>query len=226
MPKKPVSYELIDSTVNASIFDMLNKLISNHHRRLTNAAIALAWHRGLKPDADGRLVLGKTKKCSDLDRELASFDFVIVLNRDFWLDTLTKNFQREALLDHELCHCEVTLDEDGEPKRDERDRVVYRTRKHDIEEFSDVVRRHGVWRHDLERFAFSLATGPRQGSLLDSAELRANAADLLPENSSISSITFGPGTPEAVTFTREDAQALRESNRKGKRQPPAAGAVA
>lgn len=57
------------------------------------------------------------------------------------------------MIDHELCHCEVALDANGETKLDEQGRTCYRIRKHDIEEFKDVVSRHGVYTRELEEFA-------------------------------------------------------------------------
>ena len=211
MSKKPVAYELIDPNVNSSVYDLLSVLIDQHHRRLTNAAIGLAWHRGLKPDVDGRITLGKVRKCSDLDRELAHFAFVIVLNRDFWLDTRTSNAQRRALLDHELCHCEVALDENQEPRRDARDRIVYRTRKHDIEEFSDIVRRHGIYRHEIESFAASLDVGRKQGKLFD---------EIVPRDSSITSISITDEDGSGIKITKDNVTPI--SRPKGKVKPPKA----
>lgn len=168
-PKKPkrVNYELIKPASQPEMHQMLNDLVERAHDHLTNARIALAWHKALKADVDGRLVLGKAKKASDLDRELMPYDFVIILNREFWMDPETKDVQRTALLDHELSHCEVTRDDDGEPKLDENDRVVYRMRKHDVEEFSGVVARNGIWKRDLEAFAKTLASKRSQPSLFD-----------------------------------------------------------
>src|SRR3990167_2964879 len=144
MAKKRVSYSLIPRAGNDAIYEMLDGLIEKHHEHLTNARIALAWNLTWHPDVDGRVTLGKCKKASDLDRELAPFDFVILLRQAFFEDAEVSDAQRLALLDHELSHAEVELDQDGEPKRDTKDRVVYRTRKHDLEEFSSVVRRHGL----------------------------------------------------------------------------------
>lgn len=48
--------------------------------------------------------------------------------------------QRVALVDHELCHCAV---HEGNLKM----------RAHSIEEFSAIVRRHGLWKPDVEWFA-------------------------------------------------------------------------
>lgn len=157
---KRVSYELIDKnneTVGRPIYRLLRELVQDHHPHLVNARIALAWCTSWKPDVDGRVVLGKCKKASDLDRELASYDFIILLKKSFWQDLQVTAEQRRALLDHELCHAGVKEDErTGEPVHDERGRKVYRLIKHDIEEFAAVVERNGVYKRDLEAFAAAL----------------------------------------------------------------------
>ncbi len=51
--------------------------------------------------------------------------------------------QREALVDHELCHCYVDIvNGDYFPKLEE----------HDLTEFKGVVRRHGFWMSDIREF--------------------------------------------------------------------------
>jgi hypothetical protein len=164
--RKRVSYELIDPKTDQgkSMHAMLNRLVEVHHSELTNARIALAWNRSWKPDADGHSKIGQCKKASDLDRELAPYDFVIMLRADFWHSSEVTDDQRRALLDHELCHATVKEGKDGEPARDERDRVIYRMRKHDVEEFSQIVERHGLYKRDLESFAAALRRS-KQGSL-------------------------------------------------------------
>lgn len=154
-PKK-VSYQLIDrdSVLGRTMYLKLRDCVEEHHEELVDARIALAWCTSWKPDVDGRVVLGKCKKASDLDREFAPFDFVILLSRWWWQDLQVTDAQRVALLDHELCHAAVRYDDKtGDPVRDERGRKVYRVRKHDIEEFADIVRRHGTYKRDLEMFA-------------------------------------------------------------------------
>jgi len=92
---------------------------------------------------------------SDGERELAAFDFIVLLRKVFWADARVTDWQRRALLDHELCHGALKLDVNGEPIEDERGRKVFRTRKHDVEEFSAIVERYGLWTGDLERMAKS-----------------------------------------------------------------------
>jgi hypothetical protein len=155
---KKVSYELIEreTEIGRHLYARLNVLVDRHHDDLQDARIALAWCTSWKPDVDGRVTLGKCQKASDLSRELAPFDFVILLNQDFWTSVRVTNAQRDALLDHELMHAAVAYDADGAPKRDDRGRTVYRIRKHDIEEFRDIVARHGCYKGDLEAFARAL----------------------------------------------------------------------
>jgi hypothetical protein len=157
---KNVSYRLIDPQTEdgAPMYARLTEILETHHEELLqhHARIALAWATAWKADVDGRLVLGKCKKASDLDRELAPFDFVILLNREFWQDPRVSDEARTALLDHELMHAAVAYDENGHAKEDVRGRSVFRIRKHDIEEFADIVKRHGCYKHDLEAFARAL----------------------------------------------------------------------
>jgi len=156
-PKK-VSYELIprDTDIGKPMYALLDELVEKYHDDVQYARVALAWCTSWRADVDGHQILGKCKRASDLDRELADFDFVILLQRSFWNSISVTPAQRAALLDHELCHAAPKLDKYGDYLEDERGRRVYRTRKHDIEEFTAIVERHGVWKRDLERFAAAL----------------------------------------------------------------------
>jgi len=122
------------------------------HEDLDSAQIGLAWRRKTKEDVDGHIVLGRCHKVADLNKEFMPFDFVVVLNKEYW-DAFSEE-QRLALVDHELCHAAASLDEQtGDQKEDERGRKVWRIRKHDIEEFREIVERHGCYKSDLEQFA-------------------------------------------------------------------------
>lgn len=155
---KRTNYELIDPTsvVGHPIYSLMTEIITAAHEHLAPAKIALAWCTAWAPDPDGHVILGQCKRASDLDRELADFDFIILLRRSFWNDERVTDAQRRALLDHELCHAAVRVDAHGDPQKDDRGRIIYRTRKHDIEEFTDIVKRHGTYKSDLEAFAKAL----------------------------------------------------------------------
>lgn len=156
---KQVAYEFIDPTSVGGhpIYSLLTTLVSAHHEDIAAARIALAWNLNWGPDADGRVKVGMCRRASDLDRELAAFDFVILLRRSFWLDSRVTDEQRTAVLDHELTHCAVVIDKrTDEPAIDERGRKIYRLRRHDIEEFSSIVARYGAYTADIERLAAAL----------------------------------------------------------------------
>jgi hypothetical protein len=225
--QKRVSYDLIrpDSVPGRSMYAMLRALIEAHHDDLerTKARIALAYALSWKADVDGRVKLGQCKKASDLDRELHAHDFVILLNAEFWQDGDVSDDQRRALLDHELMHAQVKLDDDGEYAVDTKGRYVFRTRKHDIEEFSDIVRRHGVWKRDLEEFYAALRNGkqarlplgeaspgadPISGKVIErlASDPSVNEAlrKLAPKKGSgIESVTISSGN-RSVTLTQKD----------------------
>jgi hypothetical protein len=156
---KKVSYELIreDTDSGAAMYRTMRHLIDQHHSELTDARIALAWCTSWKPDADGRVTIGKCKKSTDLDREVHDYDFIILLSRGFWMHDEITNTQRTALLDHELMHAAVKYDDHGDPVEDDRGRQVYRTRKHSIEEFTEIIGRYGLYKNDLEDVASALA---------------------------------------------------------------------
>lgn len=151
---KPVNFDLIPEGHEA--YKLLDEVRDKWHEDLYGAKIALAYRKRLKRDRDGILMLGKCIKVSDLQKEFCPFDFIILLNREVWQDTAFDKKKRLALLDHEMCHAELSLDKQLDRRTDEKGRTVYRVRKHDIEEFRSVVEHHGCYKADLEKFAESL----------------------------------------------------------------------
>lgn len=151
---------------------LLDEMLAGPHNHLKEAKIAIAWRLGWRPDADNHLTLGKLRKRGDLDRELDSFDFVVLLNKEAW-ETLT-DVQQRAVVDHELCHAGLTYDSDGEAKLDDRGRLVCRIKKHDVEEFRAVTERHGLWTADLSSLAQS-AINDQQRPLLARMEGKEKA---------------------------------------------------
>lgn len=158
-PKK-VNVVLIEES--SKWYKEMRKLIKENHPHLTDAKIALFWQHGWAEDADGKLVLGRASKANDLNRALHEHDFAIELNHEVFNSSNWTIEQARALIDHELTHCEVKRDSDGAIVTDEQGRTVYRIRKHDIEEFRDVVARHGLYKGDLEKFAESIREDERR----------------------------------------------------------------
>jgi len=170
MAKKPkqVNYELIQPNRSGEALEpyrLLEQARDKWHDDLRGAKIALAWHKALKPDIDGHLILGKCVRATELQREFHDYNYVIVLNRQVWEDSDFTEEKKLALLDHELCHAAPALDADFERKYDDRGRQIWRMRKHDIEEFQSVVAHHGCYKRDLEKFA-EVILKKRQAPLL------------------------------------------------------------
>lgn len=152
---KAVNFELI--APHTEPYLLLDEIIKAHHDELMEAGVVLAWRKALKSDVDGRLILGKCIKVSDMHKELVEYDFIILLNKEVWEDPEFTVEKKRALIDHELCHAAPAVDkETDEQKTDSRGRLVWRIRKHDIEEFRGIVERHGCYKNDLERFAEAL----------------------------------------------------------------------
>jgi hypothetical protein len=117
------------------------ELIASHHDHLSKARIAYLFaDRGSKKL--GKVLVGKATKASDLIAHFGQVDFIIVINRETWTALTIR--QRDALVDHELCHCRMTITKTGE--------IRWWIRSHDVEEFSEIIERHGLWFPDLEKF--------------------------------------------------------------------------
>jgi len=141
------------------------ELISEHHSHLRAANIVYVFTDQKRKRCD-RVRVGSAGKLSALQRFLASGldsvqdgpDFVILLDANAWGD-FTKA-QRHALVDHELCHCALFVKDVEQrpvvwlrwtPDMDHPDSYVevrWGLRGHDIEEFGEVLFRHGFWKPD------------------------------------------------------------------------------
>lgn len=69
-------------------------------------------------------------------------DAEIVIDRDAY--EAMSSAKRDALLDHELYHLEITRDKMGRPKKDDHQRPKLKMRKHDFQFgwFAEIARRH------------------------------------------------------------------------------------
>lgn len=124
------------------IQDMAKRLIDRHHSHLVEAKICVMFRSG-SWRSKGKDVLGRAIKVSDRDKLLHGYDFLIILNEKKWYELNHK--QQEALLDHELCHCQRGVDSlDGSP--------TWCIGSHDVEEFAAIIRRHGLWRENVAHF--------------------------------------------------------------------------
>jgi len=84
---------------------------------------------------------GKIQKPGGVWRFLSDYDYVVLVHKPSW-DRFNER-QRKALIYHELSH--ITYKTDKEEKKH------WKLRKHDIEEFIDVIREFGAWNPELNQ---------------------------------------------------------------------------
>lgn len=135
------------------MYNLMDELIAAYHSELAMANIVLAWNVAMKPDRDGNIPLGKVRKASELDRKLHGFDVVVEINKEHWDDPATTINNRRAILDRLLCEARPVLDEDNVPKEDEDGKIVYYCRKAPIQEYPEVIERHGIYHPKLRTLA-------------------------------------------------------------------------
>lgn len=123
------------------VYDLMVPIIEAHHEHLVDARILLLFRDQAAKKA-GKLVAATASKMSGTDNAIADatppYTFKIIIANDLW--TLNTDAWLEALLDHELSHCGGNS-EDG-----------WELLAHDLEEFSAIVERHGLWKADVKDF--------------------------------------------------------------------------
>jgi hypothetical protein len=170
-PKK--TYDLIskETIEGKSVFKLITEVLKRWKKDLSSARIGAAWMVGKKPDKDGVVTLGRMKKCSELERQLHQLDAIVLLNQDYW--RMLKDEQRLALVHHELCHLDQALDSNGELAYDGHGERKWRLRKHDVEEFNEVIRSHGCYKADIVSFVKEAVTKDPNFSLFGEEEKKS-----------------------------------------------------
>jgi hypothetical protein len=135
------------------LLELAGRIVNEHHPLLVEHDVNIAFLMR-KPTAKsgGRKVMGSASKASAKIQALTGqpIAFIIEISAEIWEDL--PESKRSALLDHELCHCDVEVDDEGE--------VKYKLRSHDLEEFNEIVLRHGEWKDDIKDFHEQLSLFP------------------------------------------------------------------
>jgi len=170
---------------------VISYAVERRHQHIERAHI-VGVGRPKAAKRHGKDVWASLKKPSPLERVLYEeerIDYILVVALDVW-EELSEDYRR-ALIDHELSHA-GGLDLD----RDEWTLVG-----HDIEEFANVVRRHGAWRGDVQAFlAATRDVDPAQGiipGLIESLRPRPG--------SGVESVTLSSGG-RSVTLGRDPSK--------------------
>lgn len=115
---------------------LAEKLITEHHKHLERANIVYLFRTGSWL-SNGQIVYGRAARVTGQYEYLLNADFIITINKDEWDKGDAK--LREALLDHELSHCVLGVSGWG-------------IRQHDVQDFTDVIKRRGLWTEGLQLF--------------------------------------------------------------------------
>jgi predicted metallopeptidase len=134
--------------------DIALDLIPKYHGHLLDFKVHLEYVFVSKaPKRNGKEIWGQCRKVTGFNAYLADQEgdepfYVIIISEPVW-EVLPQD-KRVALVDHELCHAWAKANQKEDD--DESDLVKLSLRPHDLEEFSCIVRRHGLWREDIEDF--------------------------------------------------------------------------
>lgn len=133
---------------------LAEQLIPEHHPHLDEARL-LYLFTSQKRTRRGTPVLSTAAKLTPVQRYLSSgpdeavaegYDFLLLFTREEW-DVLTAD-GRKALVDHTLCRCVRTERETKEGDVE----YGWGIQDPDVEEFTDIIQRHGLWRPVLRTF--------------------------------------------------------------------------
>ncbi|HHZ06932.1 MAG TPA: hypothetical protein GX401_09175 [Clostridiales bacterium] len=118
------------------LFNIAEEIISEYHPHLKDIKIAYLFRSG-KWKSKGEPIMGRALVAAPMWRCASGFDLILVIN-----EMMYKNLDRKgkkALLDHQLSH--FSVQETGSLVFGEK---TWAIRGHDVQEFSDVVKRHGI----------------------------------------------------------------------------------
>lgn len=142
--------------IDASLEKLANDIIDKHRPELKMLKISYMF-RDKAPLSNGIVTAGMCYRQDDKQRTLHGYDFIIEIGRDLW-DEATDDFKR-ALMDHELGHVGIRWQAPNDPEmtEDVPPRIKTYCKRHEIEEFSDVLKRHGTYHESLRNFLAAYA---------------------------------------------------------------------
>lgn len=147
---------------------LANTIIKVHRAKLEHLKICYIF-RDEAPISGDKVIAGRCIRVDDRNWTVHKFDFIIEIAKDVW-EQATDDFKR-ALMDHELGHIAMELTAEGGPVRDERNgRLKTRCKMHDIEEFEEVLERHGAYHKKLREFLDAFARHKKKKRKTDESE--------------------------------------------------------
>ena len=138
------------------ITDQLDPIVSQvlqYHPHLERKTLIFLFKKNMKCNGTAQVCSKQIKAILNIYN--ADADFIICLNWQVWNQLSDR--QKRALLDHELEHCKY--DEAGKPVMVE----------HDLEEFTAIVERHGLWTPGLQKMEQTMRRKRPARAMKDSA---------------------------------------------------------
>lgn len=145
MAKAPKKFH---SIAGKDVKDMLDEIIKEHHKELGRTNFLILFKHG-GWESKGRRILGRAKVVGEDLRSTFGKDAIIYLNNDAW--HYLSEAQRKYLLDHELYHLDVVKDKNYDTVELSDGRPKLTTVPHDLEDFVEIVKRHGIIMEDVKR---------------------------------------------------------------------------
>jgi hypothetical protein len=149
--------EKVEYSPAPEVEQLATDLIAKYHTHIIDFGVNVRYTFVNKtPKSKGLEVWGTCRKISGLNAYHAGADdsfFGITISKEVW-DILPEK-SRLALVDHELCHIAAEMKEGKDEADEELEQetpVKLSVRPHDLEEFSCIVRRHGLWRDEIKDF--------------------------------------------------------------------------
>lgn len=138
----------------SDVIDLMNLLIANHHPDAVDAKIMLLMRYEWKPDKDGLVCPGITRKATQVEKHKLDYDIVIILNGDIWYQA-DNTRQRSAMLDARLTQIAIQTNKHGDHIYDKQGHPKFRIRKPEYSGFFDILHRYGLYspiEHKLASF--------------------------------------------------------------------------
>lgn len=165
--------------------ELAERIIDEYHPHLVDAKDLIGYYyRKGTPAVDWA---GKAKKCTAFERHATGYLLFVFIDADAW--QYYKDEQRVALVDHELCHFSRSFTVTIDPKTLKEEKSwdpadepeSWSIRDHDVEEFSDIVKRHGLWETGIERFAEAVRDAEYQMTISDVAAAAEHTLERITE---------------------------------------------
>jgi hypothetical protein len=115
------------------VYGVMAELLNEYHSSLLNCKIKCLFYD--KPrKRSSKIILATAEAVSAKYSYLTGLNFIISVYDEAW--EVMVDQEKRALLDHELNHCFIGEDKDGEP--------VYKIIPHDVEDFRVIIDRYGA----------------------------------------------------------------------------------